>query len=57
MVKRISFNGGLSSFWVERKDNGYVAYKTFRDAMRGFPWMSMMLSLEQSGLRAVYNAD
>ena len=57
MFKRISFNDGLSSFWVERRSEGYVAYNTFRDALRGIASMNLMLSLGQSGLRAAYYSD
>lgn len=41
MYKRVSFNNGLSSFWVEKRGEGYVAYKSFRDAVRGFVSMNL----------------
>lgn len=57
MFKRVAFNDGLSSFWVEKKDTGYAAYNTFRDALRGIANLNLMLSLGQSGLRAAYYSE
>ncbi len=56
MFKRVSFNNGLSSFWVERKEDCYVAYSSFRNALRGFVSFDLMCSLGQVGLRAAYHS-
>lgn len=57
MFKRITFNDDRSSFWVEKREGGYAAYKSFRDALRGFVSMDLMFSLGQSGLRAAFYSD
>lgn len=54
MYRRISFNNNLSSFWVEKTEDGYRAYKTFQDAVRGLVSIDLMLSLGQDGLQAAY---
>lgn len=54
MLKRVSYRDGLYSFWIERKEDRYVAYASFHHAMLGVASPSLMYHLGQDGLRAAY---
>ncbi len=57
MLKRIPFEHGLSAFWIERREDFYVAYRSFRAAMLDIASPSLMFSLGQSGLQALYSRE
>lgn len=54
MIKQITYQDGLSSFWVERAEDGYLAYLSFKHYLRGITSPMLMAHLGRNGLRAAY---
>lgn len=54
MIKQITYHDGLSSFWEERAEDGYLAYLSFKHYLRGITSPMLMAHLGQNGLRAAY---